>query len=164
MISTNIAAIAFATLLIMFRRLKTSPHYKAMIAASLFLMCLQLVTAIMYGGLYVLDVGNYIQRVLYASQKATGQICQENDCDDFLMSTIRSMVQGVRESKNDISEFLAVVASALSFVAQGVTTLILVAQEKAANPDTDSGNATAPPTKQDFAASTSAPKMDYSDL
>ena len=136
-----------------------------MIAASLFLMCLQLVTAIMYGGLYVLDVGNYIQRVLYASQKATGQICQENDCDDFLMSTIRSMVQGVRESKNDISEFLAVVASALSFVIQGVTTLILVAQEKAANPDTDSGNATAPPsTNQDFAASTSGSKLDYSDL
>ena len=164
MITTNIAAIAFATLLIMFKRLKT-PHYKVMIAASLVLMCLQLITAIMYGGLYVLDVGNYIQRVLYASQKATGQVCQVYDCGDVLMSTIRSMVQGVKESKNNTSEFLAVLASALSFVAQGVTTLILVAQEKAANSDTDSGNATAPPsTNQDFAASTPAPKMDYSDL
>ena len=150
----------------MFRRLKTTPpHYKALIAASLFLMCLQLVTALMYGGIYVLDVGVYIQKVLYASQRVTGKICHANDCDNFLMSTISSVVQGVRDAKNNTSELLSVVASSLSFVIQGVTTLILVAQDKAANPDTDSGNATAPPsTNQDFAASTSGSKLDYSDL
>lgn len=164
LITTNLASIVFALLVIILNRMWKTPYHKAMIGASLFLTYLQLMSAMMYGGICQLNVSIYIEQVLYAAQASTGDVCRVNDCENQLMSQISGIVQGILSLKNQPNEVLAVVISVFSFLTHVVASVMLITREKAAASESD--DVTTPPTSDQVPTTTQAdrPKMDYSDL